>query len=76
MEAYPSPPRNLCKVFILFGLDLDLGFCIWCKVLILLGSAVGDGGKVFISISKAPAGRFPRGFFSFFFYSLSIEELG
>jgi hypothetical protein len=45
----PSPRRNVCKVFIRFGLGLDLGFCGLGKVLILLGFDVGDVGKVFIS---------------------------
>jgi hypothetical protein len=45
----PSPPPNVCKVFILLGLRLDLQFWVDGKVLILLGFAVGDVGKVFIS---------------------------
>ena len=49
LVAYPSPPRNLRKVFIRFDLGLDLEFCILRKVLIMLGSAVRDVGKVLIS---------------------------
>jgi hypothetical protein len=45
----PSPPPNVCKVFILLGLSLDLQFWVDGKVLILLGFAVGDVDKVFIS---------------------------
>jgi hypothetical protein len=44
----PSPRRNMLKVFILFELGLDFGFWVIGKVLILLGFAVGDVGKVFI----------------------------
>jgi hypothetical protein len=39
----------LRKVFIRFGLGLDLGFCVWGKVLVSLGFDVGSVGKVFIS---------------------------
>jgi hypothetical protein len=45
----PSPPRNVRKVFIRFELGLDSEFWVIGKVLILLGFAVGDVGKVFIS---------------------------
>jgi hypothetical protein len=45
----PPPSQNVCKVFISLGLRLDLQFWANGKVLILLGLAVGDGGKVFIS---------------------------
>ena len=45
----PSPRRNVCKVFIRVELGLDFGFWVIGKVLILLGFAVGDVGKVFIS---------------------------
>ena len=49
----PSPRRNVCKVFIRFELGMDFGFGIIGKVLILLGFAVGDVGKVFIANKKA-----------------------
>jgi hypothetical protein len=45
----PPPRRNVRKVFIRFELDLDFGFWVIGKVLILLGFGVGDVGKVFIS---------------------------
>jgi hypothetical protein len=48
-ELTPSPRRNVCKVFIRFGLGLDLGFGVLGKVLILLGFVVGDWDKVFIA---------------------------
>jgi hypothetical protein len=57
----PSPRRNVRKVFIRIELGLDCGFWFIGKVLILLGFGVGDVGKVFISIRKAPEGRFLRG---------------
>jgi len=39
----------VCKVFIRFGLGLDLWFGVLGKVLILLDFAIGDVGKVFIA---------------------------
>ena len=45
----PPPCRNVRKVFIRFGLGLDLRFWVDGKVLILLGFNVADDGKVFIS---------------------------
>jgi hypothetical protein len=44
-----SPRRNVCKVFIRFGLYLDFEFWVMGKVLILLDFAGGDVGKVFIA---------------------------
>jgi hypothetical protein len=38
------------------------------KVLILLGFAVGDGGKVFISNKKSPEGWVPSGASFVFLY--------
>jgi hypothetical protein len=49
MRQVPSPGRNVRKVFIRFELGLDFEFCAVGKVLILLGFAAGDVGKVFIS---------------------------
>ena len=48
-RAGPSRGRNVRKVFILYELDLDFGFWIIGKVLILLGFGVVEAGKVFIS---------------------------
>jgi hypothetical protein len=48
-ELAPPSPINVRKVFIRFWLGLDFGFWVSGKVLILLGFAVGDFGKVFIS---------------------------
>jgi hypothetical protein len=45
----PSPRRSVRKVFIPIELGSDFGFWVIGKVLILLGFAVGDVGKVFIS---------------------------
>jgi hypothetical protein len=49
LQMLPSPRRNVCIVFIRFELGLDLGVSVIGKVLILLGFAGGDVGKVFIS---------------------------
>jgi hypothetical protein len=49
------------KVFIRFELGLDFGFWVVGKVLILLGFAGGDVGKVFISNKKSPGGWVPSG---------------
>jgi hypothetical protein len=57
----PSPRLNERKVFIRFKLGLDSGFWVIGKVLILLGFAVGDVGKVFISNKKSPGGKVPQG---------------
>jgi hypothetical protein len=48
-ELAPPSPINVRKVFIRFWLGLNFGFWVSGKVLILLGFAVGDFCKVFIS---------------------------
>ena len=66
----------MCKVFIRLELGVDFRFCVSGKVLILLGFAVVDVGKVFIANKKSPGGVSLGGSLSFFSPDLSIEDLG